>query len=758
MRHIVEPRSVRRGTTNSVSHSPGDIRRRRLLGRYGPPVIVGLVVIWICWSLRSTTDAVAYLDDSSMHEQMVRYAAASITAGRLPMTGWFPYLGLGSPQFLHYQNLGAMTTGLAGSLFGANVAFRWSLYLLLALWPIVIYASGRIFGLERSAAALAAAVSPLLMSIPGIGYEQKAYVWVGYGVWSQLWAAWALPLAWATTWRSMNDRRFLFPAAGCVVLTAALHFETGYLAFGAVVIFPFLVPSSFRARLVRAATVGVGALVASAWVTVPLIVYGRWAAINEVLSKTGLVRGYGARQDLPWLFTRQIFDAGRLPIVSIAVLVGIVVCVVRWSADTHGRPLCVLFVACLLLSFGPTTWGALSDIVPGHADIFFRRFQLGVQLAGIYIAGIGILAAARLVHKGSVHAVCGLLSKKRPRPSFRFISPGIVAVLLIVFFWPAWSQLSSYDGWNAAAIGAQRMAQRDLSPNLAPEIAYIKRHGGGRTYAGQPTNWGATFRVGAVPVFKYLESKDVDKVGYTLRTASLMTDPEYYFNDRNPGDYTLFGIRYLLLPAAMAPPVPAQQIMIRGNFGLWVIPANGYLDIVNTVGTISENSADVGTRSRSLLDSRMLSHHEDLNVSWPSTPAGQPTARRPTAGTRTDIAPGVVTGERADLARGQVIGTVDLSRRAVVLLSASYDPGWRVTVDGRVAPAEMLAPAVVGVVVGPGIHRVTFTYVGFEWYPELFVAAFLALSGLWFVSRRQSRFERGPREASTAIRTVHHWS
>jgi hypothetical protein len=58
-----------------------------------------------------------------------------------------------------------------------------------------------------------------------------------------------------------------------------------------------------------------------------------------------------------------------------------------------------------------------------------------------------------------------------------------------------------------------------------------------------PSNWGQDFTVGEVPVFKYLESRDVDEAGYTLRTASLMTDPEYHFDDRNPSDYQLFGIR-----------------------------------------------------------------------------------------------------------------------------------------------------------------------------------------------------------------------
>ena len=37
-------------------------------------------------------------------------------------------------------------------------------------------------------------MSPFLVSKIGIGYEQNAYVWIGYGVWTQLWASLTLPL------------------------------------------------------------------------------------------------------------------------------------------------------------------------------------------------------------------------------------------------------------------------------------------------------------------------------------------------------------------------------------------------------------------------------------------------------------------------------------------------------------------------------------------------------------------------------------
>jgi len=77
--------------------------------------------------------------------------AARIAAGHDPLTSWFPYLGLGSPHFLHYQSTPAILTGLAGLAVGPDAAFRWSLYLLWCLWPAAAYASARVLDLSRGA-------------------------------------------------------------------------------------------------------------------------------------------------------------------------------------------------------------------------------------------------------------------------------------------------------------------------------------------------------------------------------------------------------------------------------------------------------------------------------------------------------------------------------------------------------------------------------------------------------------------------------
>jgi len=187
-----------------------------------PWSIVAAAVGWNLASLRALTSGVAYLNDSSLHEQMVRFATAQLRAGHLPLSSWFPFLGEGSPQFLHYQSLPAILTGALGLLIGPGVSFRWSLYLLLSLWPISVYLSARAFGAGRPAAAASAAMAPFLVSATGVGYEQHAYVWTGFGVWTQLWASWTLPLAWGWGWRAIRDGRGYLRAVLLTALTLAM--------------------------------------------------------------------------------------------------------------------------------------------------------------------------------------------------------------------------------------------------------------------------------------------------------------------------------------------------------------------------------------------------------------------------------------------------------------------------------------------------------------------------------------------------------
>jgi hypothetical protein len=235
------------------------------------------------------------------------------------------------------------------------------------------------------------------------------------------------------------------------------------------------------------------------------------------------------------------------------------------------------------------------------------------------------------------------------------------------------------------------------------------------------SGWGSRFLVGQVPVFKYLESRDVDEVGYTLRTASLMTIPEANFDDRDASDYRLFGIRYVLCPAGEKPPVPAQLAMRSGRYWLWTIGDTGYIQAGRIVGQISANRTNVGSASKPLLDSGLAADGAYLSVRWGSDGSGNG---------RLPAVPGepsgdVVRGQHAELENGEASADLRMRRPGVAVLSASYDPGWTATVNGRAQPTRMVTPALVAVNVPAGTDDVVFGFHGYRDYPVL-----LALSGI----------------------------
>jgi hypothetical protein len=447
-------------------------------------------------------------------------------------------------------------------------------------------------------------------------------------------------------------------------------------------------------------------------VIVPLLERRRWAATNEPLRSTGLVNGYGAYRVLDWLVSGQLLDHGRLPVVTVFAAVGLGLVWLAWSSDFDARALLAALAVCLLLAFGRTTFGPIVDLVPGDADLFFRRFMMGVQLVALLLAGRGAtwLAAAGV----------RLLGARAPRWRSG-LSVAAVLVAGVAVLAPAWLQLGAYDRHDSVAIAAQRRADNTYGADLDRLVALIKRSGGGRTYAGMPSNWGQDFTVGAVPVFKYLESRDVDEVGYTLRTASLMTNPEYFFDDHDPSDYRLFGIRYLILPAGDQPPVRAELAMRSGPYWLWTLDGAGYVQAGRIVGQLPANRTNVGARNVRLLSSGLADDGDYLSVRYGLDGSGD--GRLPTV--RRQPPDGAVLAQHADLGEGEAVATVQMRRAGVVVLSASYDPGWTATVNGRRRSVLMVAPALVAVDVPTGTDHVVFRFHGYGDYPGL-----LALSGL----------------------------
>jgi Gpi18-like mannosyltransferase len=691
-----------------------------------PAALAGLATVLGLVILRGELLPAQNLNDSAFHLLMVRWAEGQIHAGRVPLDGWFPYLSLGSSFFHHYQSLPQTLTAslAAGTGMGAQTAYLWVVYLLLATWPASVYFGARLLEWDRWTAGAAAAVSPLIVSTPGYGFEQASYVWQGYGVFSQLWAMWLMPLAWGLSWRAVARGRLYAAAAVAVALTIACHFIAGYLTLLVIGVWVIVLGHGFLRHVSRAALVAGGALAIASWALVPLIEDEKWSNQSAYYKGTFYNDSYGATKVLHWLFHGQLFDAGRFPVLSLLVLAGVVACALTARRDPRARALLGAFALGLALFFGRPTWGRALDLLPGFGDVQIHRFVMGVDMAGIFLAGVALGLAMRSA-----------------RDSLRGLSPefgGAAAVgLAVLVLAPAWVERIHYDNRGAADIRAQRVYDRTAGRDLDRLIAIVKERGGGRVYAGDRANWGADYKVGYVPVHAWLADRGVDAIGFTFRTVeSLSADPEAAFDETNPSQYQMFDVRWLLLPADHPPPVPATLVATSGDNKLYEVDTSGYFQVVDRAPALKANRTNVAAATAGFRASNLASQGIYPGVAFAGAAAPPSTFD----GTTPPPGPaGLVLSQSEDLADGRFDASVLARRKAVVLLKATYDPRWAVTVDGKPAQTSMMAPSLVGVTIGPGTHEIAFRYRSYGNYLLLFGIGLLALLALVVLGARTAR-------------------
>jgi hypothetical protein len=678
--------------------------------RFAPWIFVAGACIFGLLTMSGELTVVQPVNDESVHFEMVGWAVGQMHQGNiLPLDGWFPYLSLGDAQFSHYQSLPHLITAYFSLVFGAASAERWAGYLLFALFPLSVYAGSRMLGWSSWAAGGAALVTPLLVSVTGYGYESFSYTWLGNGLWSQEWGMFLLPLAWGLSWRAVHGTgRGKYALAALVVgLTIAMHFLTGYFALLSVGVFVIVVWRGLLPRIGRAAIVFGGAALVASWVVVPLITDSAYFNLSQFNQNTFWLNSWGAPKVLGWLFTGQVFDAGRFPIVSLLVALGTVVCVVRFRCDVRARALLGLMALSLVLFSGRPTFGFILNLLPGSSDLLLHRYLMGVQLAGVMLAGVGLTWAGETVVQ--------LVRRWRPRIRLVPLAAGLIGAAVLLTL-PAWFDRAAYAASDSASIAVQVSADQTDGAALDVLINDITTRGGGRTYAGMPGNWGAQYLIGQVPVYEYLADNSVDAIGFLLRTPSLVTDNEAYFNQNDLADYQLYNVRYVLMPAGMQPPVAATLIASSGRHRLWLVSTTGYLQVVDTAGIVAANRADMATQMQPYLNSTFFNHGQLATVAFNGGAAAAPTLP---IGASPTTSPGSSSDVLVEAADGYFAGEVSAVRTATVVLKATYDPRWHVLVDGKAATPYMVVPGFVAVTVTPGQHVVVFQYIAYSHYPLL---------------------------------------
>jgi hypothetical protein len=177
--------------------------------------------------------------------------------------------------------------------------------------------------------------------------------------------------------------------------------------------------------------------------------------------------------------------------------------------------------------------------------------------------------------------------------------------------------------------------------------------------------------------------------------------------------YDLSAVGWLTRPGAWAPPPFAQPVMSAGLLRLYRVATSGAMRVVDTTSPIPTSTEAVGRDSAPFVRSRAALEGRYPLLAMNGRAPGTPTALDASGGVggagRTE-APGVVSSVRSDVAHGLVAGTVELRRTGAVVVPVTFHPRWKVTIDGKPARTQVVAPGLLAVTVGAGRHRVEFRY------------------------------------------------
>ena len=711
--------------------------RRTGWGKFAPLALVAIAVLFNLFVMRAEVRAVAPPNDTSVHVSLVRYAEQRFQDGKLPFDGWYPNLSLGLPIFHHYQPLAAIVGGAIATQVGAARTVAWSNYLLLCLLPLCFYWAVRLFGFDRWVAGIAALLVPIISSVTLYGYEHGSFQWRGNGIWTAVWGMWLLPLTLAFTYRAISRGRAYALAALFLGLTIMVHFLTGYLALLALGVWVIVKPSELLRRIGRAAVVALGGVFVAAWVVVPLLGDAKWSNRSEYNVNSFWFDSSGGKKVMWWLGTGQVFDYRHWPVVTLLAAVGVVICIRLFRRDERARAVVGFTALSLLLFCGRDTVGFIVNRLPGGKDLLLHRYIMGVHLGGVVLAAVGAAWLAQL-------AFTFLRTHVKHVPPV-VIGAGMLVVVLAACT-PVWRERTHYDALNAQGIAAQQVSDTIDGSDFTMLVDSAKTLGGGRIYAGQP---GRSAQIGQVPTYEYVLHDNAAVVGFMLRTSSLTSDVETRFDPNNAAHFDLFNARYIIQPLAQPPSVPATFLQASGRWGLWAAPTSGYLQVVDTTTAIRGDRTNLGRQTAAFLSSPLAAQHLIPVIAYEGTSGAAPTApyNQP-AGPA-----GVITEQHDRPDDGVFGGAILANRNAVVMLKATYDPHMEVTVDGRHAKTQMLAPSFVGVAVTPGRHTIEFHYEPYRYYWALFLLGALTLAALALVPRYGRRWiqqARGPRPKAVA--------
>ena len=504
------------------------------LVRFLPGVILAAILAVNLFALRSELRiAQVDLNDNVLHYTLIERTVQAIERGKNPLDFWAPEYGFGYPVPRTYQPLAHLAVALTYFALGKAVPlltlFTWFRYLSLALLPLSFFAAARLFRLPVWTAVAAAILAPSISSHGLYGIEYGSYIWYGSGLYTQSFATHLLLLGSGFSFRAIREGRHGALAGVLLGLTFLAHFILGYIGALTVVLLVCLpdAQAPLAARWRRGAWIAAVALALSAFQLLsliedaPLINHSRWEPAWKWDS-------FGLGPVVKWLFTGELLDYGRIPVLSLLVLLALAAIFFGW-ADRALRStyvfLCSGSLLWLALFCGRPLWGTLLPLlgIPDSGQV--HRFVVGAHIFLVFLAAIGLTVVWRWLER-----------------NWRWAGAAAGTALLL---WPMVEEratlLSLDRTWGERNLEDYRRDQAALDP-----LMDTLKQRGGRVFAGLAAGWGGQFKIGSVPMYAFLGVHNVPQVGFLYHAMALPGDIMPAFNEWNDAHYRLFNIRSVL--------------------------------------------------------------------------------------------------------------------------------------------------------------------------------------------------------------------
>jgi hypothetical protein len=663
---------------------------RSLSERWLARAIVAVVVLCNAAALAPELDVARVdLNDNVFHYTIASRLVERIAAHRQALDFWMPEWSFGYPVVRDYQPLAHWLVALAHfatfQQFPFDALFAFVRWLLLAIFPLTVYAACRWSGMRPLTSAAAALLAPLIAATNFYGIDYGSYVWRGNGLFTQLVAMHLFVLAVGAGCGAIRLGRGATLAGLLLGLTFLAHFIYGYMG-AATLILAALIHAD-RRRLARLIWIGAVSVVVAAFQIVPML--GDGPFINKSRWEPAWKwDSFGLTEVAGMTASGNLLDTNRIPVLSLLALIGAIT-IVRRKTRSEEEVFALAGTGLWLFLFcGRAAWGPLFNAIGLSDAAQVHRFVGGAQWFLLLLAAYGLTRIWEMRRRVAAIAVTALL------------------------LWPAVAERGQFLRENEEW-GRANLASLDSNRDALERTIAAARAAGGRSFPGLAASWGGQVRIGYVPLYAFLSEAHVPAVAFLYHAMALPADVMVRFDETRPDHYRLFDVRSVVTDAGRQLPPFLRPAGSAGPFTILRPPPSGAFDLVQAprsifvdrrtfydVNDLWLQSTWPAAGAHLLLEYETAVGAEAMPPRLPSLEALKQPQRPVACGTV------VKESDGDDVYRAEVNAAGD----CYALLKMTYHPNWRATVDGAPRPSVMLSPGFVAVRVGPGHHVVELRY------------------------------------------------